>query len=66
MQKFGGGGGGKKDALWGMRKWRMVSKWKQVQLRYPSVYLVPVWRFPSPFRSIHVGDVSEANGRRTP
>ena len=27
--------------------------------------LVPVRRFPSPSRSIHFGDVSEANGRET-
>lgn len=27
--------------------------------------LVPVWRFPSPSRSIHFVDVSEANGRET-
>ena len=28
--------------------------------------LVPVRRFPSHSRSIHLGDVSEANGRETP
>ena len=28
--------------------------------------LVPVRRFPSPSRSIHFGDVSEANGPRDP
>ena len=28
--------------------------------------LVPVRRFPSPSRSIRLGDVSEANGRETP
>ena len=36
---------------------------------YFAVYhsrLVPVRRFPSPSRSIHVGDVSEANGQETP
>ena len=38
-------------------------------LLYFAVYLsrlVPVRRFPSPSRSIHVGDVSEANGQETP
>ena len=30
-----------------------------------SYCLVPVRRFPSPSRSIHFGDVSEANGRET-
>ena len=28
--------------------------------------LVPLRRFPSPYRSIHFGDVSEANGPETP
>ena len=58
--------GGEEGVLWEMCKWRIISKWAQFQLRYPSVCLVPVRRFSSPFRSIHVGDVSEANGRRTP
>ena len=31
----------------------------------PQACLVPVRRFPSPSRSIHFGDVSEANGRET-
>ena len=31
-----------------------------------SACLVPVRRFPSPYRSIQFGDVSEANGRETP
>ena len=30
------------------------------------ICLVPVRRFPSPYRSIHFGDVSEANWRETP
>ena len=28
--------------------------------------LVPVRRFPSPYRSIRFGDLSETNGRETP
>ena len=30
------------------------------------ICLVPVRRFPSPYRSTHFGDVSEANWRKTP
>ena len=30
----------------------------------PGPYLVPVRCFPSPYRSIHFGDVSKANGRK--
>ena len=38
--------------------------WRGEASRYISC-LVPVWRFPSPSRSIRFGDVSEANGRET-
>ena len=31
----------------------------------PGPYLVPVQSFPSPYRSIHFSDVSEANGQET-
>jgi len=31
----------------------------------PGPYLVPVGSFPSPYLSIHFGDVSEANGQET-
>ena len=31
----------------------------------PGPYLVPVQSFPSPYRSIHFGDVSGANGQET-
>ena len=35
-------------------------------LPYLPTCLVPVQRFPSPSRSIHLGDVSEANELETP
>ena len=31
----------------------------------PGPYVVPVWCFPSPYRSIHFSDISEANGQET-
>ena len=31
----------------------------------PVSYLVPVRCFPSPYQSIHFGDVSKANGQET-
>ena len=51
QKKYGGGGGKTKKIWWWL--WRKNN------------CLVPVRRFPSPSRSIHFGDVSEAKERET-
>ena len=43
-----------------------ASEWLKIHPIRTTTCLVPVRRFPSPSRSIRLGDVFEANGRETP